>query len=66
MLAQKDLNVPMGMSLLWVLADGPQCFVGLASFLGLTGGPVSLIFRTLSIHYIKLITFYLMKILPYF
>ena len=49
MLAQKGLNVPMGMSLLLGLADEPQCFVGLASFLGLVGGPVSLIFRTLSV-----------------
>ena len=48
MLAQKGLNVPMGMSLLWGLADVPQCFVGLTSFLGLAGGPMSLIFRTLS------------------
>ena len=48
MLAQKGLNAPMGMSLLWGLVDEPQCFVGLASFLGLAGGPMCLIFRTLS------------------
>ena len=33
----------------WGLASGPECLVGLASFLGLESGPVSLIFRTLSI-----------------
>ena len=49
MLARKGLNAPMGMSLPWCSADGPQCFVGLASFLGLTGGPVSFIFRTISL-----------------
>ena len=49
MLAHKGLNAPMGMSLPWGSADGPQCFVGLASFLGLTGGPVSFIFRTISL-----------------
>ena len=39
----------MGMPLLWGLASGSACFVGLASFLGPAGGPVSLIFQTLSI-----------------
>ena len=39
----------MGMSLLWGLASGPECFVGLAPFLGLESGPVSLIFRALSV-----------------
>ena len=39
----------MGMSLLWGLASGPECFVELASFLGLASGPVSLIFRSLSV-----------------
>ena len=32
------------MSLLWGLVSGPECFVGLAPFLGLASGPVSLIF----------------------
>ena len=35
----------------WGLANGPECLVGLASFLGLASGPVSLIFRTLSVPY---------------
>ena len=39
----------MGMSLLWGLSSGPECFGGLAPFLGLTSGPVSLIFRALSV-----------------
>ena len=30
----------------WGLASGPKCLVGLAYFLGLTSGHVSLIFRT--------------------
>ena len=61
MLAQKGLNVPMDMSLLWGLVDGPQCFVRLASLLGLAGGPVSLIFRTLSVAPQPLCTAYVGK-----
>ena len=38
----------MGMPLLWGLASGLACFVGLGSFLGLANGPVNLIFQTLS------------------
>ena len=44
----------MGMSLLWGLASGPECFVELAPFLGLASGPVSLIFRALSYIYADL------------
>ena len=61
MLAQKGLNAPMGMSPLWGLANGPQCFVGLASFLGLVSGPMSLIFQTLSVAPQPLCTAYVGK-----
>ena len=45
----------MGMSLIWGLVNGPECFIGLAPFLGLVSGLVSLIFRALSrIFYIDL------------
>ena len=49
MLTQAGLKVSMGLPILWGLASGPVCFVGLGSFLGLASGPVSLIFQTLSI-----------------
>ena len=39
----------MAKPLLWGLASGLVCFVGLGSFLGLASGPVSLIFQTLSV-----------------
>ena len=61
MLAQKGLNALIGMSLPWGSTDGPQCFIGLAYFLGLTSGPVSLIFRTLSVAPQPLCTVYLGK-----
>ena len=38
----------MGKPLLWGLASGLACFVGIGSFLNLTSGPISLIFQTLS------------------
>ena len=46
---KKGPNASLGMPLLWGLASGSGCFVGLASFLGLVSGPVSLIFQTLSV-----------------
>ena len=51
----------MGMPLLWVLASGPTCFVGLGSFLGLANRPVSLIFQTLSVTPQPLCTVYVGK-----
>ena len=48
-LAPKCLNASMGVPLLWGLTGVPECFVWLASFLGLVSGPVNLIFRTLSV-----------------
>ena len=61
MLAQKGLNASMCMSLLCGLASGPEYFVGLAYFLGLTSGPVSLIFRTLAVAPQPLCTTYVGK-----
>ena len=51
----------MGMSLLWGLASGPECFVGQAPFLGLESEPVSLIFRALSVAPQPLCTAYVGK-----
>ena len=46
---QKGLKASTGKPLLWSSTSGLVYFVGLGgSFLGLTSGPVSLIFRTLS------------------
>ena len=52
---KKARMLPWACFSFWGLASGPEClvvlasFLGMASFLGLTSGPVSLIFRTLSI-----------------
>ena len=51
----------MGMPLLWDLASGAACFVGLGSFLGLASGPVSLFFQTLSVAPQPLCTAYVGK-----
>ena len=51
----------MGMSLPWGLANGSECFVGLTPFLGLASGPVSLIFRALSVAPQTLCTAYVGK-----
>ena len=51
----------MGMPLLWGLASGPACFVGLDSFLGLVNGSVCLIFQTLSVAPQPLCTVYVGK-----
>ena len=51
----------MGKPLIWGLASGLACFVGLGSFLGLASGPVSLIFQTLSVAPQPLCTVYVGK-----
>ena len=51
----------MGKPLLWGLASGIACFVGLGSFLGLSSEPISLIFQTLSVAPQPLCTVYVGK-----
>ena len=48
MLTYEGRNASIGKPILWGLASGLACFVGLGSFLGLASGPVSLIFQTVS------------------
>ena len=48
MLTYEGRNASMCKHILWGLASGLACFVGLGSFLGLASGHVSLIFQTLS------------------
>ena len=61
MLSVKGLSALMGMSLLWGLVSGLECFIGLAPFLGLASGPVSLIFRAISVAPHPLCTAYVGK-----
>ena len=61
MLTYEGRKASMGKPILWGLASGLACFVGLGSFLGLMSEPVSLIFQTLSIAPQPLCTVYVGK-----